>query len=135
MTFFEWNPQLSVENPSIDEDHKHLIQLVNEFGVVAAQDQEIDRLEQILQTLLVYTQEHFQKEEELMAAIGYHKIKPHQEQHRKLLARVEDLHNEFHGGKRRIASETAELLRFWLTSHIMLSDKELAEAIRRANLQ
>lgn len=130
MNFFEWNQQLSVDNPLIDADHQTLISLVNEFGDVASKRHDAAQLEQILAQLIDYTSTHFEREESLMGEIGYTKIKEHRTQHEKLLARVKDLQKELQQGRISIAIETAELLRFWLTSHIMLSDRDLAEAIR-----
>ncbi|WMW81749.1 bacteriohemerythrin [Undibacterium cyanobacteriorum] len=129
MNFFEWNQQLSVGNPQIDADHQTLIGLVNEFGDTAAKHPDATQLERILQKLIEYTSTHFEREETLMREIGYAKTREHLNQHAKLLARVHDLQKEMQLGRISIAIETAELLRFWLTSHIMLSDRDLAEAI------
>ncbi len=133
MIFFEWNQTLSVADPIIDDDHQTLIRLVNQFGVAASEKRDHSELEKTLLTLIEYTQTHFLREENLMASISYPKLKAHQDQHRKLMARVLDLKRELEEGRRSIAIETAELLRFWLTSHILLSDKELADAIKHAS--
>lgn len=129
MNFFEWNQQLSVDNPQIDADHQTLIGLVNEFGDTATKHPDATQLEGILQKLIEYTSTHFEREENLMREIGYARTREHLNQHAKLLARVNDLQKEMQLGRISIAIETAELLRFWLTSHIMLSDRDLAEAI------
>lgn len=130
MNFFEWNQQLSVDNPQIDAEHRTLISLVNEFGDTATKHYDATQLERTLKSLIEYTSTHFEREESLMNEIGYAKTREHLNQHAKLLARVHDLQKELQQGRISIAIETAELLRFWLTSHIMLSDRALAEAIR-----
>jgi hemerythrin-like metal-binding protein len=129
MEYFEWNDSLSVHDSMIDEDHKTLIGMVNELHDAADLGQDYITLSNILQRLATYTQEHFQREEDLMKSIAYPRFKVHKEQHRKLLERVTDLQKELDRARELVAIETAELLRFWLTSHILLSDKHLADTL------
>jgi hemerythrin len=129
MEYFEWNNSLSVHDELIDEDHKILIGMVNELHDAADLGKDYITLSSILERLAAYTREHFQREEDLMQAIAYARFKSHKEQHRKLLERVSDLQQELNRAREMVALETAELLRFWLTSHILLSDKHLADTL------
>lgn len=131
MNYFEWNDNLSVHDALIDQDHKTLINMVNELHDAADLEQDHLSLSKILTRLANYTQEHFQREEDLMQASAYPAFKAHREQHRKLLERVTDLQHELNNARTLVALETAELLRFWLTSHILLSDKQFAEFLHQ----
>ena len=129
MEYFEWNESLSVHDVLIDEDHKILIGMVNELHDAADLGKDYITLSGILERLAAYTREHFQREEDLMQSIAYPRYKAHKEQHRKLLERVTDLQQELNRAREMVALETAELLRFWLSSHILLSDKHLADTL------
>ncbi|MBC3831313.1 hemerythrin family protein [Undibacterium amnicola] len=129
MEYFEWNDSLSVHDVLIDEDHKILIGMVNELHDAADLGKDYITLSSILERLAAYTREHFQREEDLMQSIAYPRYKAHKEQHRKLLERVTDLQQELNRAREMVALETAELLRFWLSSHILLSDKHLADTL------
>ena len=129
MEYFEWNDSLSVHDVLIDEDHKILIGMVNELHDAADLGKDYITLSGILERLAAYTREHFQREEDLMQSIAYPRYKAHKEQHRKLLERVTDLQQELNRAREMVALETAELLRFWLSSHILLSDKHLADTL------
>jgi hemerythrin-like metal-binding protein len=135
MEYFEWNDSLSVNDPMIDNDHQVLIGMVNELHDAANLGKDYITLANILERLAVYTQEHFRREEDLMQAIAYPKYKAHKEQHRKLLERVTDLQQELNRAREIVALETAELLRFWLTSHILLKDKHLADSLHGNAMQ
>lgn len=135
MSYFEWNDNLSVHDALIDHDHKTLINMVNELHDAADLGQDYLSLSKILTRLANYTQEHFQREEDLMQASAYPAFKAHREQHRKLLERVIDLTHELENARTLVALETAELLRFWLTSHILLSDKQFAEYLHQRHPQ
>lgn len=129
MEYFEWNDSLSVNDSLIDADHKTLIGMVNQLHEAADLGEDYITLSNILQRLATYTQEHFQREEDLMKSIAYPRFKAHKEQHRKLLERVTDLQKELNRAREVVAIETAELLRFWLSSHILLSDRHLADTL------
>ncbi|MBC3872816.1 bacteriohemerythrin [Undibacterium flavidum] len=131
MSYFEWNDNLSVHDALIDQDHQALIGMVNELHDAAESEQDYQSLSKILTRLATYTQEHFQREEDLMQASAYPAYRAHKEQHRKLLERVSDLKHELENARTLVALETAELLRFWLTSHILLSDKQFADTLHQ----
>lgn len=131
MSYFEWNDNLSVHDALIDQDHQALIGMVNELHDAAESEQDYQSLSKILTRLAIYTQEHFQREEDLMQASAYPSYRAHKEQHRKLLERVSDLKHELENARTLVALETAELLRFWLTSHILLSDKQFADTLHQ----
>lgn len=103
--------------------------MVNELHDAADLGKDYITLSGILERLAAYTREHFQREEDLMQSIAYPRYKAHKEQHRKLLERVTDLQQELNRAREMVALETAELLRFWLSSHILLSDKHLADTL------
>lgn len=134
MVYFQWSPNLSVGDTLIDEDHQHLIDLINELYTASDQNQDGAILEDILQRLFNYTSEHFYREEELMEKIQYPDVLNHVKQHKKLLERVLILQASLAEKRDYVAKETAELLRFWLTSHIHTTDKALAIAIKNAGL-
>ena len=134
MDYFQWSDELSVNNELIDHDHQTLIDMVNELHMAVEIGQGYLILSDILKKLAIYTQEHFQREEALMASIDYADYAAHQTQHKKLLERVTDLQRELNRDRAQIALETAELLRFWLTSHILLSDKKLADKVRASEV-
>lgn len=134
MEYFEWNDHLSVHDTLIDNDHQKLIGMVNELHEAADLDLDYLSLSTILTRLTIYTQEHFQREENLMQKSGYPDFDAHKEQHEKLLERVTDLKRELDNARSLVALETAELLRFWLTSHILLSDKQFADYLHNRDV-
>ncbi|MFZ6798997.1 bacteriohemerythrin [Undibacterium sp. Di24W] len=129
MEYFEWSTSLSVHDPLMDADHQMLLNLVNELHSAAELGTDYLTLSAILEKIEKFTHAHFQKEEKLMLEIAYPKIESHCEQHRKFLDRVADLQQQLNRARDTVALETAELLRFWFTYHIMLSDKQLVDTL------
>lgn len=134
MPYFEWTDDLMVGNKIIDHDHLELISIVNELHQAIQDGKSTDILAKILHSLHLYTQEHFRNEEVLMEQIHYQEIDAHKLMHKKLLDQVVILQDAFDRGRSKVAADTAELLRFWLTHHIMLADKKLSHSIMQSKL-
>ena len=134
MDYFQWSDELSVGNSLIDQDHKELVNLVNELHQAVQDGKSNETLGRILQALFTYTQEHFQREELLMEHINYVDKEAHLDQHKKLIDQVVVLQDAFDRGRVEVANNTAELLRYWLTHHIMRTDKKLSLAIAASGL-
>ncbi|MGA3011944.1 MAG: bacteriohemerythrin [Terracidiphilus sp.] len=125
MPLLEWNESMSVGIKVIDDDHKKLIDMLNELneGILAGKTSEA--LEDVIEGLLRYTRYHFAREERLFAQTGYPGGAAHKAEHDLLTRRVSNLQARFETGQSIILSmEAMEFLKNWLTNHIMGSDQE-----------
>ena len=121
----EWNQNLSVGVPSIDEQHKALLALLNELSDATQAGRGQVVLGKVLKELADYTVYHFQYEESLFAQTGYSAAADHRKEHLDLITLVQVQSQQYEDGAREILSE--ELLKFlrrWLYMHIMGSDKK-----------
>jgi len=120
-----WRSKMSVGNPMIDNDHKHLIDLINDYeSAVGAKD--IDLLRTTFDGLLRYTKSHFNREETLMQAIHFKHFQEHRSAHEKL---VVDLHR-FHEGlldsdKPVSLKAVSQFLHDWLINHVLDEDMKM----------
>jgi hemerythrin len=128
MTYLTWNDSLSVGNSFIDHDHQKLIEMVNRLHVVMHEGRGKDVLGKVLGNLIRYTQEHFQREEDLMRNIKFAGYFDHKEEHEKLLREVLDLQEKFEQGNANLSIQVLHFLRDWLLHHIGESDQALAAA-------
>ncbi|MBF0435113.1 MAG: bacteriohemerythrin [Magnetococcales bacterium] len=122
-TLFSWSNQLSVNIREMDQQHRRLVDLVNEV-YRAVRSGEIQRcMDTVLPELVSYTVKHFKEEEELFAGNGYPETAKHKEMHVKLVNRVgEFLKRLQQGGDRAVALELLGFLKSWLVEHIMGTD-------------
>jgi hemerythrin-like metal-binding protein len=121
----EWNESLSVGVPSVDEQHKALLGLLNELSDATQAGRGQVVLGKVLKELADYTVYHFQYEESLFAQTGYNAAPDHIKEHDDLIRLVQVQSQQYEDGAREILSE--ELLKFlrrWLYMHIMGSDKK-----------
>lgn len=130
MALFAWSDDLSVGNQFIDADHKKLIQLINDFHNAMEQGRGNDVIGKVLNNLIIYTKEHFQREQTEMQRIQYPKYLAHKLEHEKLIKDVLELQQSFAKGTSMLSLKVSKFLRDWLVNHILQTDKLLANALR-----
>ncbi|SMH58063.1 bacteriohemerythrin [Azospirillum agricola] len=132
MSVILWRRQLSVGQPTIDDDHKHLIAYLNELdAALNAERFQPVRVAKILVKLLEYTKEHFAREERMMQAVRYPHFREHAEQHREAVRAVSELSHSFsveptHENAAKLYKFTAD----WLVRHIILQDTQLTPYVK-----
>jgi hemerythrin-like metal-binding protein len=129
--FFTWSDELSVGNHFIDNDHKKLIQMINNFHKAIQEGRGDEVICKVLHNLAIYTREHFKREEDEMVRIKYPMFAEHKKQHEQLLKQFSMLQNDFNNEKKISTTQIAEFLKGWLYNHILQTDKLLAIALSK----
>jgi hemerythrin-like metal-binding protein len=127
MAFLDFSDKLSVNVPTIDNQHKKLIGIINDLhaGMAAGKGKVV--LDDILTRLIEYVDVHFSTEEKLMAQYNYPDAKSHETQHINLTTQVGQLYAKVKEGKLSVTIETMEFLKEWLNNHILETDKKLGK--------
>jgi diguanylate cyclase (GGDEF)-like protein/hemerythrin-like metal-binding protein len=131
----EWRSELSVGIPSIDKDHKHLIELTN--TLIRAIDQEMPKedLLDIFEELEAYTHYHFEREEHFMDTHCTSQemkvqIAKHKEQHKYFCDKLPELKNRLLlAATKSVSYEIVEFLLQWLLDHIINEDLKLTHCL------
>lgn len=124
MALMTWKEDYSVKIAQIDQQHKKLIDLINQLDDAMSQGKAKDVLGKILNDLVTYCATHFKQEEQLMQANAYPDYAEHKEKHDKMTAKVLSLKSEVAAGKRLISLDVMKFLEQWLDKHILGTDKK-----------
>jgi hemerythrin-like metal-binding protein len=130
MALIDWTEEFRIDDGPIDDQHRQLVAIVNKFEEAHRRGKGSRIMDEILNELMGYTQEHFAFEEKLMAEAEYPRLQQHQCQHRQLIQKLEKFQFEFTGQGRRITADMKEFLKYWLTSHILKDDKAYAANLK-----
>ncbi|HUX26988.1 MAG TPA: bacteriohemerythrin [Burkholderiales bacterium] len=130
MAHFAWTDDLSTGNALIDGDHHKLISMVNALFDSMARGQANEIISKVLNNLIIYTKEHFGREEAEMTRIRYAASISHKSQHAKLIKQVAELKVSLDAGKKINVLEVSSFLSDWLRHHILTVDKQLAAALK-----
>lgn len=130
MLFMPWNEQLEVGIAEIDEQHRWLVDTTNTLhALLSTGETQTDELGDLLEQLMDYTMNHFIVEEDIFARLGYPETEAHKAQHNVFCEKVMDLLTRHDMGE-TVGLDALNLLKSWLTNHIIKVDKKYVEHFR-----
>lgn len=135
MALIVWGPMLNVGVKEIDDQHRKLVDLVNQLNDAMAAGKGRNTLAPVLDELVRYTQYHFGTEERLMAKHPGSQSAAHKGEHQKFIADVSAFKKKFDSGNAMISTEIMIFLRDWLSKHILQTDKKFAQALNAAGVK
>ncbi|MCB1179563.1 MAG: bacteriohemerythrin [Leptospiraceae bacterium] len=118
-----WTKDYEIGIFVIDEQHKKLVEIINELHKAISDKMETGVTYRILQQLNEYTLAHFSIEEEIMKKIKYPEFDLHKAMHGSFIDKVNRFKDDYLAGK-KLSGEIMVFLREWLTNHILHSDKD-----------
>jgi hemerythrin len=124
MALFDWKEEYSVGVPTIDEQHKKLIAIINRLHEAMLAGSASKVMDGIFAELLDYTVYHFSTEEKLFQQHQYPQTSVHTNKHIDLTKTAQQLQSDFASGKTRITLDTMNFLKDWLNDHILQVDKQ-----------
>ncbi|HON17808.1 MAG TPA: bacteriohemerythrin [Salinivirgaceae bacterium] len=134
MALFEWNQAYSVNIAEFDKHHQILFNLANTLHDAMKNRESEKVIGDILLELNNYVKYHFKEEEKVMIAKGFPGYKQHLQAHNSLTEKVNKL-AEFYQKEGIIPSfDTLEMLKSWISTHIMVEDKKYAHFFRTNGL-
>lgn len=123
-----WNRDFETGIEVIDEQHKRILDYINEIDEVCfTHDRE--KVKQILDHIIDYTQSHFAFEESLQEQAGYRFSVPHKKVHDLFIKRIEDYRLRFLRGE-TIEEDLYQVLTKWLINHIKHDDADYVDAVK-----
>ena len=124
MSLITWSDDLSVKVSQIDEQHRKLVDLINELHGAMKERKANEVLGGVIEDLVNYALEHFRTEEKYFDEFGYLKATQHKKEHKDFAAKVAAFKSDFDNGKMMLSMEIMEFLKDWLLNHIKKTDME-----------
>jgi hemerythrin len=125
MTPFVWTDEFATGVRRIDEEHQRLFGLVDSFYQALGKQDARGSLGTLLGGLADYTRYHFSTEEALMRRWAFPGRAAHEAQHQAFVDRVAEMAERFSDGGLVLSLEATGFIRSWLSSHVLVTDKEL----------
>lgn len=129
MAYMQWTEDLETGIKVIDDQHKRIINYINELHHASETGNEAE-VQEVLAGLLDYTITHFQFEEELQEKAGYPFLKAHQRVHEIFMKRIATFRERAEKGE-NIIPELLSMLKVWLSSHIKGDDRDYVESVKK----
>lgn len=125
-TNFGWKEIYSLNNPSLDEEHKTLFEISEEAFTVVEPELKHKKIKDILGKLYEYMKTHFSHEEEYMQEINYPQFEMHKEIHENIVNTVNEFVKQLATLNEDIfEKELARLIDGTIVHHIVQEDKKI----------
>ncbi len=135
MSMISWDDAYSVDIQEIDEQHKMLIEYMNELYIAMANKSNRDLIGEVLDKLVSYTKIHFSVEETMMRVFHYEGYEEHKAIHDKIVERVLEFQSQYHSGNDKVGMDLLMFLKDWLFDHINKVDKQYVKTFHKSGVQ
>jgi hemerythrin len=125
MSFITWTDQHNIGVEHIDEQHRHLVDLVNAVFAVMEAGSSRDELTRTLDELVDFTLQHFLTEERIMENHDFPGTAAHVAEHKALLDQARDFRARVLNGDLLMSFALVMQMRAWALTHIDTLDREL----------
>ncbi|MBF0340324.1 MAG: bacteriohemerythrin [Magnetococcales bacterium] len=129
--FFVLDDALLVGYGAIDDDHRKLVEIMNQLHGAMDRFEAPDRIAVHFNGLIDYTIWHFHHEERLMQLHGYPAMASHKRAHQSLISQVHAIRQKLVQEDASVPYELNAMLKSWLIDHIHKADNDLALFLRR----
>ena len=127
MALIEWTEDFSVSVEEIDEQHKKLVQMLNDLHNAMAQGEGNKKIGEIIDNLVDYSVYHFATEEKYFDKFKFPKTEEHKQVHRDFVEKVSKFQEEFKNNDVMLTIEVLDFLSNWLQNHILGDDMEYSD--------
>ena len=127
----QWGEAWLTGNASIDNDHKVLVETVNELIDALQENKTHQVVGTILGKLVQYTKDHFTREEAIWKEGGLPNLDGHLKIHGDLLNQVGSFYKRFEANDPDVGIELSSFVRDWLVDHVFKTDKAGVKDLQR----
>jgi len=124
-----WTDEMKVGIKSIDGQHMHLVDLINDFSSAVSEARGSGVYQDLADDLANYARVHFDDEEKLMRTHHYPGWQEQESEHAQFILLVVMM-NTRPGGDGNGPEDIADFLDKWFAEHVLVCDKKLGEYLR-----
>lgn len=122
MEKIQWSESLSVGVKEIDEQHRKLINIVNDLLDAKSLGKDSEIVSDIISRMVDYIDYHFGTEETYMTRFHYPELVSHRNEHRLFIRKVFELRKHHVQDKESLSLDVLAFLVDWFRKHISETD-------------
>jgi hemerythrin len=135
MTGIVWNNAYNIGIPEIDSQHKELIGIINDLTQAHLNSLGQIAVAGILSRLVDYANYHFSIEEQMQTEYKYPHLGKNKTEHKEFIGKLDELKKDVDNNNLLLLIKTMDFLKDWMITHILGTDKEFSEYLRRIEIQ
>jgi len=125
MTLLKWKSAYSLGIPSVDLEHREMIEMINRVYAELGDKAEPDEIESVLEDIYAGIASHFALEERHMKNANYPEYRQHKDEHEELLDQIRDMMDDFDQNPDTSREALQNGLSDWFGKHFATFDARL----------
>lgn len=121
---FQWREEYNTNIKAMDDHHRALFETANKLYEEIHSGLNQSVLEDTLNFLIRYTEDHFTQEEKLMEDFDFPEHEVHIKHHVRLIQEVQELKSKYAAGEIRMDMSIVNFLKDWIINHILTEDRK-----------
>ncbi|MEW6594586.1 MAG: hemerythrin family protein [Thermodesulfobacteriota bacterium] len=130
MDEFTWKDAYSVDNATIDQEHRHLFAMANQVFRFRSRGERLERVREAVVALCDYIKNHFLHEEAFMAEAGYPGLPAHRVLHEAIIHEMNETLRTSNDLD-LLVYKLKRLMLSWVIEHIQEADRHIGLFLRR----
>ena len=128
----KWQHTYDLGIDEADRQHKKLVMMMNDVHILSASHRSGEAIAQALDSLIQFTEVHFEWEEKLFDSYEYPQSSQHKASHRQLVIDLRQHQKNIQLGSLEEVDKELNALNDWLIKHIEHSDQDYAKHIKQS---
>ncbi len=130
MVRIQWKDRYNIAYKDIDEQHRRLLDILNELGELQGAQVDPERVAQAFRSLCDYALTHFATEERYLTAAEYPDLEAHKAEHAQFIHDLLSLDQSLEPGDPALAQAAYAFVKDWYLEHIIRSDQAYAPHLK-----
>ena len=126
MALMTWSSKYSVGVEILDNQHKALLSILNEFHAASMNGRAKEVAGRLMRQIVSLANEHFSTEQRLMESTKYPGLADHRAKHQELAARLAEFVSLHEKGDTTMYTQLLYFMRDWLSKHMQTEDRDYA---------
>lgn len=137
MVRIEWTDGLSVGIELVDNQHKELLEKLNDISHAIEHNHSVESITKTLDFMMEYTDYHFGTEERHMEATDYPRIEYHKKMHKEFVDTLKGMTEDYleDGATQGLAESVNVFLFNWLVKHIKGVDGAFGKYLKENDIK
>lgn len=133
--FIRWENKYSVGIESIDQQHRMIVSMINEFYIAFMSGRGEDVMSEIITKMIDYSQYHFRYEETYFHQFNYPETQSHIQEHEHFTTKTLEFKRFYDNDNSSITFRVVHFLKDWLATHIEGSDSKYKDCFIQNGLK
>ncbi|HOI30546.1 MAG TPA: bacteriohemerythrin [Melioribacteraceae bacterium] len=131
MSNITWKESFSIGIRVIDDQHRRLIEIINDLYDAQRIGTSQFIMNGVINRLEEYTIYHFKLEEEMQSLNLYPDFNKHIEEHQEFIGKLSEFKQDSIRNNLLLSIKTIDYLKDWTINHILGSDRDFGEYLRK----